>query len=122
MTTRAAQNDRLGSLKAGALCPAHIEAALTSWSKAKIARTGKPISARSARHIFDTLKAAMRWAVRMGLSARNPVDAVEPPRWQPQEMKTLDSAGVAGLLRAANGTELRLPIAVLVGTGMRRGE
>jgi integrase len=39
-----------------------------------------------------------------------------------QEMKTLDAAGVADLLREANGTELRLPIAVLVGTGMRRGE
>jgi integrase len=58
----------------------------------------------------------------MGLLVRNPTDAIEAPRWRPQEMKTLDVAGVADLLRAASGTELRLPIAVLVGTGMRRGE
>ena len=37
-------------------------------------------------------------------------------------MRTLDAAGVAALLNAANGADLQEPIAVLVGTGLRRGE
>jgi site-specific recombinase XerC len=72
------------------------------WFKATIKRTKnkqkKNISARSARHVFDMFKAAMRWGVRMGLLVRNPADAVEPPRWQPQEMKTLDVATSLPLL------------------------
>jgi len=115
---------QLGTLRAEKLRPAHIEAALAAWSKSSIKRkrATQLISARSVRHVFDTLKAALRWGVRMGLLVRNPVDALEAPRWEQREMKTLDLAGVAALLRAAEGTELHLPIAVLVGTGVRRGE
>ena len=36
-------------------------------------------------------------------------------------MKTLDLGGIAELLKAAS-SDLRLPIAVLIGTGLRRGE
>ena len=58
----------------------------------------------------------------MGILVRNPVSQVTPPRWEQREMLTLDPQGVADLLRAANGSELCLPIAVLIGTGLRRGE
>jgi len=118
----------LGSRRVSAIRPAHVEAALTTWiggarkgrQRADAATT--PLSSRSVRHIFDTLRAACRWGVRMEILARNPVDALTPPSWQQREMQTLDAVGVAELLRAAAGTELALPIAVLVGTGMRRGE
>ncbi|MDQ2992232.1 MAG: site-specific integrase, partial [Candidatus Eremiobacteraeota bacterium] len=39
-----------------------------------------------------------------------------------REMQTLDVMGVAALLKAAGGSELQSSIAVLVGTGLRRGE
>jgi integrase len=58
----------------------------------------------------------------MNVITRNPVDAVEAPRYVQAEMKTLDAAGIAKLLRAAASSDLRLPIAVLIGTGLRRGE
>jgi len=113
----------LGAHRADKLRPAHVEAALSSWvgGKRLDGSTGT-LSARSVRHAFDTLRAACRWATRMSILSRNPMDAVTPPSWQQREMKTLDAAGVAALLRAAAGTELGVPIAVLVGTGMRRGE
>lgn len=111
----------LGALRAEQLRPAHIERALTAWARTRTDRQAGVLSARSVRHTFDTLKAACRWGVRMGILARNPAESVDPPRWEQREMRTLDAAGVAALLKAA-GPELRVPIAVLVGTGLRRGE
>jgi len=58
----------------------------------------------------------------MGLLVRNAADAVDPPRFERKEMRALDAAGVARLLRAAQGSELQAIIAVAVGTGLRRGE
>jgi integrase len=109
-------------LRGEAMRPVHVEAALATWRKKNSARLGRPLSQRSIRHAYDTLRTICRWAVRMGLLVRNPCDAVAPPRWDQKEMRTLDAPGVAALLTAASGTELQLPIAVLVGTGLRRGE
>ena len=64
------------------------------------------------KHVFDVLKSALNWGVRMGVITQNPVDAVEAPRYVQAEMKTLDGAGIAKLLRAAASSDLRLPIAV----------
>jgi integrase len=58
----------------------------------------------------------------MDLLVRNPVDALEAPRWQQLEMRTLDAKGVAALLQASAGTELRISITVLIGTSLRRGD
>ncbi|GAC1402047.1 MAG: hypothetical protein NVSMB64_01150 [Candidatus Velthaea sp.] len=53
---------------------------------------------------------------------RNPVESVDSPRVDRREMRALDAAGISELLAGAAGTELELPIAVAVGTGLRRGE
>ena len=112
-----------GEMRVNKLRPVHIEAALASWStSSKIKRTDKPLSARSVKHLRDTMRAICRWGVRMEVVSRDPVAAVEPPKCEAPEMRTLDAAGVAALLKAANGTDLQGPIAVLVGTGLRRGE
>jgi len=118
----------LGTHRVSKIRPAHVEAALTTWiggagkGRKRADGTTMPLSPRSVRHIFDTLRAACRWGVRMEILARNPLAAVDSPTWQQREMRTLDAAGVAELITAARGTELGLPIAVLIGTGMRRGE
>ena len=112
-----------GEMRVNKLRPVHIEAALASWStSSKIKRTDKPLSARSVKHLRDTMRAICRWGVRMEVVSRDPVAAVEPPKYEAPEMRTLDAAGVAALVKAANGTDLQGPIAVLVGTGLRRGE
>jgi integrase len=58
----------------------------------------------------------------MGSMPRDPCGPITAPRFNRYEIRTLDVGGVSALLRAAAGTWLRLPIAVLVGTGLRRGE
>jgi integrase len=113
----------LGLKKAKSLRPVHVEAALAKWisGKRKDKVKGR-LSPRTVKHILGTLKAACRWAVRMGLLTRNPADAVMPPRVERLEMKALDAAGVTALLAAAEGLEIQLPILVAIGTGLRRGE
>ncbi len=64
----------------------------------------------------------LRWGVKTGILVRNAADAVELPRFERKEMRALDPAGVTRLLEAAQGTELRVVIAVAIGTGLRRGE
>jgi len=112
----------IGALRADVVRPAHVEAAVVAWRGRMSEKTGRALTNRSIRHAYDTTRALCRWAVRMGLLARNPCDAVTPPRWEQREMSTLDEKGLGALLAAARGTELELPIVVLVGTGVRRGE
>jgi len=113
----------LGSLRAEALRPAHIEAAIGRWARGKRHDRERGIlSARSVGHLFNTLRTMLRWGVKMGMLVRNAADAVEPPRFERKEMRALDPAGVARLLEAAQGTDLRAVIAVAIGTGLRRGE
>ena len=114
---------RLGTLRCESLRPAHIESALAAWAiSGRNDREKGRLSQRTVAHIFNTLRTMCRWAVKMGLLVRNPVDAIESPRVERHEMRALDSAGVASLLVAARGSDLEQPIAVAVGTGLRRGE
>lgn len=113
----------LGGIRAEILRPTHIEAALAGWisGNRKDRKKGR-LSQRSVRHLCDTLKTICRWGLRMNVLTRNPADAIEPPRVDRNEMRALDPNGVAELLNAARGTELEAPIAVAIGTGLRRGE
>jgi integrase len=113
----------LGSLRAEALRCSHIEVAIAAWARGK--RNDKEkgeLSAHSVAHIFSTLRTMLRWGVKTGMLVRNAADRVEPPRYERKEMRALDPAGVARLLEAAQGTDLRTVIAVAIGTGLRRGE
>ena len=113
----------LGSLRAESLRPSHVEAALAAWARGnRNDRESGTLSSRSVAHLFSTLRTFLRWSVKMGLLVRNAADAVDPPRFERKEMRVLDAAGVARLLRAAHGSELQAIIAVAVGTGLRRGE
>jgi len=114
---------RLGTMLCAALRPAHIESALAAWATSgRNDRERGRLSQRTVAHIFNTLRTMCRWAVKMGLLVRNPVDAIASPRVERHEMRALDSTGVASLLAAARGSDLEQPIAVAVGTGLRRGE
>jgi integrase len=112
-----------GEVRMEKLSPAHVEAAIASWSsKTNVKRTQKPLSARSVKHLRDTLRSLCRWAYKMEFTSRDVVSAVAAPRVEKKEMHTLSPEHVATLLKAAEGSELQAPIAVLVGTGLRRGE
>ena len=98
----------LGSLRAEVLRPAHIEAAIASWVRGKRNdREPGVLSSRTVAHVFSTLRTILRWGVKMGMLVRNVAEAVDPPRFERKEMHALDPAGVAQLLQAAQGTDLR---------------
>src|ERR1700729_2770957 len=101
----------------------HIEKALATWrSSGRNDHEEGRLSPRSVAHVFRTLRTICRWGLRSGLLTADPTMAIDTPRFARREMRALDAHGIIGLLLAARGTELETPIAVAVGTGLRRGE
>lgn len=80
------------------------------------------LSAQTVLHHHRVLHEALEQAVKWQLLARNPADAVEPPRPRRQEMQVLDEAQAAMLLKATRESPLYIPILLALTTGMRRGE
>ncbi|MBI3910611.1 MAG: site-specific integrase [Armatimonadetes bacterium] len=112
----------LGGLRLDRLQPLHIQGAYSRWLESG-RRDGKGgLASRTILHHHRILREALQQAVRWQLLARNPADAVDPPRPAPQEMAALDEAGTARLLEAARDTWLYVPILLAIATGMRRGE
>ncbi len=95
-----------GSLRAEQLRPAHVEAVIAAWARGqRNDREPGRLSARTVAQVFSTLRTMLRWSVKMGLIGRNAADGIDPPRFERKEMCALDPAGVARLLRAAQGTD-----------------
>jgi integrase len=112
----------LGRIALAKLTPLHLQAYYTEALKnGRTDGTGALSPATVLKH-HHILHRALRQAVRWQLIARNPADAVEPPRALRTEMRALDSAQTAALLAAAADTRLAMPILLAVSSGMRRGE
>jgi integrase len=58
----------------------------------------------------------------MGQLAASPADVVVPPKPRRREMHFLTEQETAAMLRAAENTDLHLPLLIAVATGVRRGE
>jgi integrase len=103
------------------LAPVHIQ---EYYSRALEGgrRGGGSLSASSVLHHHRVLREALQWGVKLQLLARNPADAVEPPRPERKEMRALDADDTRKLLEAVSGSRLYTPILLAVTTGMRRGE
>lgn len=80
------------------------------------------LSAQSVVHFHRVLHKALAQAVKWQLLARNPVDAVEPPRAERQEMRALDEHETASLLGHLGENRLYMPTLLAATTGLRRGE
>lgn len=112
----------LGQHLLSKLQPVHIQ-----QSYADALRDGRKngkggLSTQTVLHHHRVLRKALHQAVRLQLLARNPADAVDPPRPARREMMALDEAQTGALLQLAEGTPLHLPVLLAVTTGMRRGE
>lgn len=68
------------------------------------------------------LHRALTVAVKWGLLARNPADAVDPPKPETREMIALTEEQTVRLLKACEGTPLYVPVVLAVTCGLRRGE
>ena len=80
------------------------------------------LSAQTVLHHHRVLHRALRQAVQWLLLARNPADAVEPPRPERKQIPTLDEREAAALLASLKDTQLYEPTLIALTTGMRRGE
>jgi integrase len=80
------------------------------------------LSARTVLHYHRLLHKALADAVRWQILARNPADAVSPPRVERHERPTLELEEIRRLLTVARGTRYYIPILLAVGCGLRCGE
>jgi integrase len=86
-------------------------------------RQGKGgLAPSTVRYLHVILKASMRQAVRWQILARNPVDAVDPPKVERGAMRTYDIAQTADLIDATRGTRMTITVILAVLCGLRRGE
>jgi integrase len=107
----------LGATPMQEMKPAHVKA----WHAALL-KPPAPISARTVGHAHRVLHKALADAVRHELLFRNPASAVSPPKVAASEMKVLDAHQVRLALEAMRKTSIYPQIAILLLTGMRRGE
>ena len=80
------------------------------------------LSARSVRHHHMALHSALESAMKWGLLARNPADAISPPRVQHSGMQTWDENDIRRFLDAAKDTPYYPIFYLAFFTGMRRSE
>jgi integrase len=112
----------LGGLGLTKLQPAHI-----SQAYAKALTSGRRdgsggLSARTVAHMHRVLRQALQQAVRWQLLARNPADAVKPPKVERKQMQVLDAAATAEMIEAARPYSAFVPILLGGLCGLRRGE
>src|SRR5215831_14723929 len=112
----------LGAIPLTKLQPAQI-----SQAYAKALTSGRRdgaggLSPRTVHHMHRVLREALQQAVRWQLLARNPADAVRPPKVERKQMQTLNAEATVTLIEAARGTNLFMPILLGVLCGLRRGE
>lgn len=105
----------VGPLELKKLKPLHIERLL---SKAR----EKGLSEQTLLHVFRVLHTALGQAVKWQLVDRNVAQSVQPPKPEKHEMDAVSPEEADRILAAARGTELEVPVAIALGTGMRLGE
>ncbi len=105
----------LGSLPLTKLRPLHIQDCYR-----QVLDKGR--TARTVLHVHRVLRQALQQALRWQLLARNPADAVEPPRPGRYEIPALSPDQVRSLLTAADETRYGALIQAAIMTGLRQGE
>ncbi len=112
----------LGSLPLADLHPLVIQRMYAEVLTSGRVRGSGGLSARSVLHLHRILKEAITQAVRWQIIATNPVAGAQPPRPGRPELTIVDPDLARHVLAAAVGTRFHAPVALGLGTGMRRGE
>ncbi len=112
----------LGNTILTALKPEHLQRYYAE-KQSTGRRDGKGgLSGKTVRHHHITLHGALQSAVKWGLIARNPADAVSPPRFQRKELHTMTESDIQSLLDAVRNTPYFAIYHLALYTGMRRSE
>ena len=85
-------------------------------------KLGDNLSAKTVRHHYITLHGILQSAVKWGLLARNPGDAVTPPRVKRPELNTWNEDDIHTFLEAAKDSPYYALFFLALYTGMRRNE
>lgn len=113
---------KLGGHRLADLRPLHIQA-MYSEALREGRRDGKGgLSPQTVLHFHRVLHKALAQAVKWQLLARNPADAVDPPKPERKSMRALADNEMADLLKLVEGSPLYMPVLLAVTTGLRRGE
>lgn len=115
---------RLGNIELSELRPVHIVEAQRFWLTQGWLRTKtrRGLSPKSVANIHRILHLALQYAVRWKLLASNPVDAVDPPRWERREQAWLDLEQAQALVQHLEATAAGTAVLVKLSTGLRMGE
>lgn len=99
------------------LTPQQVQAALTERAIGPLA--GKPCTVQRMR---DTLRSALKHALRCGVVARNAADLAEPPRYARPEVRPFTPEEAHTFLATIRGDRLEALYAVALALGLRQGE
>jgi integrase len=80
------------------------------------------LSARTVRHINDTLRCALNVALRWGLVSRNVATLVGSPRIQRKEIRSFTPDEARIFLKTIKGDRLEALFSVALSLGLRQGE
>ncbi|MFW3168964.1 tyrosine-type recombinase/integrase [Geodermatophilus sp. CPCC 206100] len=105
----------IGRLTLDRIRPSHVEGWVVELRR-------KGLAESTIRSAYTILRAVLDTAVRDGALGANPAAAIRRPRVTAKEAPYLTPAQVAELLRAAEGSRYAPLFALLVHTGLRRGE
>ena len=105
----------LGTMPLRSVKPRHVEAWVTGLRS-------KGLRPSTVRQIYTVLRAILDTAVRDDLLARNPAAALTRPKVEKREAAYLVPDQIRTLLAAAEGSRYAALFALLVNTGLRRGE
>ena len=105
----------LGQIPLTQLKPEHLQYVYTE-------KLSAGLSHRTTRYMHVTLHKALHDAVMLRIIARNPADAVKPPRVQRHEMHTMNESDIHIFLEFAKSTPYYALFYTALFTGMRRSE
>lgn len=113
----------LGAIPLAKLRPGHIQAFYSqALQHGRLNGLRPGLSPRTVLRFHQILHVALRHAIKWQLLARNPADAVEPPRTPRSEMRILLPAEIRAIIDTADGTPYGCLVHLAVTTGMRMGE
>jgi integrase len=114
---------RIGSVRLSALTPARLSALYGDLlANGRTRGKGGALAPRSVAYVHRILTHAFKDAAAWGLLPRNPAAVVVPPKAAGREMKVWTAEQVRGFLASVTDDRLYALWAILLTTGMRRGE
>ena len=112
----------LGHFVLSRLQPLHIQEYYSSALRSGRRDGRGGLAPQTVVHHHRLLRQALQQAIRWQLLARNPADAVQPPRPRRKEIRALTEDETAKLLTESKARWLYMPILIAATTGLRRGE